>query len=107
MFLRVDENELIIEENLKKQYPLALYNLILLPINKQSIDEKFAKKLQDFVAKLQITEMDLWRLYKITRTALRYGHWNTVALPLLMKIKKQVNFSNILKQSCIFFSVKV
>lgn len=85
--------------------PFSLYNLILFPL--QSSNDCFL--IDDFqlflngIEKLIINGINLnvtnvifsekntgWICYKIARCALRYGHWQSVAFPLLKLVLKNV-----------------
>lgn len=71
------------------QGPLALYSLAMLS------NDLHVEKLSSLIAKVQaeLTEInDWWFAYKLVRQAFRYGHFSTIALPLLERIHPNVTF---------------
>ncbi|KAI6172381.1 Integrator complex subunit 7 [Aphelenchoides besseyi] len=64
--------------------PSELYSLALLPFEKNT--SRLKQLVNKVVVELEQTK-NFWFAYKLTRHAFRYGHWNTIAVPLLEKLR--------------------
>jgi len=50
------------------------------------------QNLTNFAGQIISNNFNYWTIYKIARSALRFGHWRYLALPLLEKIQTSVGF---------------
>ncbi|KAI6228506.1 hypothetical protein M3Y95_00629400 [Aphelenchoides besseyi] len=64
--------------------PSELYSLALLPFEKNT--SRLKQLMNKVVGELE-QKKNFWFAYKLTRHAFRYGHWNTIAVPLLERLR--------------------
>nr|CAD2197243.1 unnamed protein product [Meloidogyne enterolobii] len=67
--------------------PPIVFTILLSTMPFSLLNQSNDQKLTNFAGQIIFNNFNYWTIYKIARSALRFGHWRYLALPLLEKIQ--------------------
>uniref|UniRef100_A0A1I8BYA6 Integrator complex subunit 7 n=1 Tax=Meloidogyne hapla TaxID=6305 RepID=A0A1I8BYA6_MELHA len=67
--------------------PPIVFTILLSTLSSSLLNQSNNQNLANFAEQIISNKFNYWTIYKIARSALRFGHWRYLALPLLERIQ--------------------